>query len=280
MSVGVPTSRQTSRQTSGGQRQSALDKLAESQKTLGVVGIILGALIWQLVAVMIDNPLVLPTFQAAATQLVALVVEAEMRMHLAETLVRVLLGLGLGTLIGVLLGASIGASQIGRTIFNPYLNFLRAIAPIAWIVPATIWLGIGNPPIIFVVVYSAVFPVALNTISGIASVHYDRIRMARSFGLRPFGVFRLILVPSAIPYVLVGMRLALGLSFMGVIGAEMIIGRSGLGFIIYDSRTTFDTDVMFAGILALGIIGYLGDLVFVALRRKFFSRFYEGKSDA
>ena len=271
---------QTSSQPFEAQKQSRLDRLANSQKTLGVIGIILGAVVWQIVAVAIDNSLVLPTFLAAASQLVALVVEAEMRMHLFETLVRVLTGFGLGSLIGVLLGAAIGASAIGRTIFNPYLNFLRAIAPIAWIVPATIWLGIGNPPIIFVVVYSAVFPVALNTISGIAAVHHDKIRMARSFGLGVFGVFRLILVPSAVPYVLVGMRLALGLAFMGVIGAEMIIGRSGLGFIIYDARTTFDTDVMFAGILALGIIGYLGDLVFVALRRKLFSRYYEGKSDA
>src|SRR5699024_4751978 len=106
-----------------------------SPKTLGFMGIILGAVVWQAIAVAIDNSLILPTFLAAASQLMALVIEAEMRMHLLDTLVRVLIGFGLGSLLGVLLGAAIGASQIGRTIFNPYLNFLRAIAPIAWIVP-------------------------------------------------------------------------------------------------------------------------------------------------
>jgi NitT/TauT family transport system permease protein len=275
MTVEVETSRRTERPA-----RFSMHTIAESQKTLGVVGLILGAIIWQTVATLIDNPLVLPTFQAAASQLIALAVEAEMRLHLLETLARVIIGFSAGSLLGLAIGATIGASESGRVIINPYLNFLRAIAPIAWIVPATVWLGIGNPPILFVVVYSAVFPVALNTMSGIAAVHPDRIRMARSFGLGSFGVFRQILIPSAVPYVFAGMRLGLGLAFMAVIGAEMIIGRSGLGYIIYDARTTFDTDVMFAGILALGIIGYLGDLVFVSLRRKFFNRYYEGRAEA
>lgn len=260
-------------------KQATLKRIGDSQVLLGIVGVITGGVVWQFAALSIDNSLVLPTFVDTATQLFSLGVEADMRGHLIDTLTRVLGGFILGSLLGLLVGASIGASRIGRTIFNPYLNFLRAIAPIAWIVPATIWLGIGEPPIIFVIVYSAVFPVALNTISGIAAVHGDKVRMARAFGLGRVGVFRQILVPSAIPYVLVGARLGLGLSFMAVIGAEMIIGRSGLGYIIYDARTTFNTDVMFAGILALGIIGYLGDLAFVALRRRIFSRYYEGNAD-
>lgn len=260
-------------------RGALLQRLSDSQKSLGIIGIILAAVLWQVVALWLDNPLVLPTFRAAGGQLLGLFIDPVMQGHLGETLLRVFIGFGLGSVVGLVLGASIGSFQFARQIFNPYLNFLRAIAPIAWVVPATIWLGIGTPPILFVVVYAATFPVAINTISGIASVHPDKARMARSFGLSPFGVFQQILVPSAIPYVLVGARVSLGFSFMAVIGAEMIIGRSGLGYLIYDARTTFDTDMMFGGILALGIVGYLGDLVFVALRRRVFGRYYVGRID-
>lgn len=260
-------------------RGTFLERLGDSQKLLGVIGIILAAGIWQLIALAIGNPLVLPTFGAAGAQLLGLFIDPVMQGHLGETLFRVLIGFGIGSLIGLVLGASIGSFQFARQIINPYLNFLRAIAPIAWVVPATIWLGIGDPPILFVVIYAATFPVAINTISGISSVHPDQPRMARTFGLSPFGVFQRILVPSTIPYVLVGARVSLGFAFMAVIGAEMIIGRSGLGYIIYDARTTFDTDLMFGGILALGIVGYLGDLLFVALRRRVFSRYYAGRVD-
>src|SRR5699024_473044 len=142
-----------------------LERLSDSQKLLGVIGIILAAILWQLVALGIDNPLVLPTFGAAGSQLLGLFIDPVMQGHLGETLLRVLIGFGLGSVFGLVLGASIGSFQFARQIFNPYLNFLRAIAPIAWVVPATIWLGIGNPPILFVVLYAATFPVAINTIS-------------------------------------------------------------------------------------------------------------------
>lgn len=259
--------------------RSALDRLAESPRLLGALGILLAAVAWQFAALSLGNSMVLPTLTSVISAVASLALESGMRNHLFETLWRVVAGFGVGSVAGLLLGAGIGSFSIARRVLNPYLNFLRSISPIAWIVPATIWLGIGEPPILFVVIYATVFPVAINTISGIASVHPDKIRMSRTFGMGPFGVFRSVLIPSAVPYTLVGARLALGLAFMAVVGAEMIIGRSGLGFLIFDARTTFSTDVMFAGILVLGVVGYLGDLLFVTLRRTVFGRYYSGSSD-
>ncbi|WP_170228459.1 ABC transporter permease [Nesterenkonia populi] len=234
---------------------------------------------WQITALSIDNSMVLPAFSSVVVAVTSMAVESGMREHLFDTLWRVVVGFGAGSGAGLLVGAAIGSFGLARRILNPYLNFLRSVSPIAWIVPATIWLGIGEPPIQFVVIYATVFPVAINTISGIASVHNDKIRMARTFGMSSLGIFRSVLIPSAVPYTLVGARLALGLAFMAVVGAEMIIGRSGLGFLIFDARTTFSTDLMFACILILGVIGYLGDLLFVMLRKTIFGRYYAGSAD-
>jgi ABC-type nitrate/sulfonate/bicarbonate transport system permease component len=250
----------------------------EAQKVLlGVAGVAIVAVLWQVVAVVTANPLILPAPTAMVDSLVRMVVDPEMRLQVVDTLRRVVLGFAVGSAAGLVIGAGIGSFASVRRLLNPYLNFLRTVAPIAWIVPATIWLGVGDPSIFFVVVYAAVFPVAINTISGIAAVDKDKLRMAKAVGLSPAGAFARILVPNAVPFVLVGARLGLGLSFMVVVGAEMIIGQSGLGFIIFNARTFLDTALMFAGILVLGVVGYVMDLLFVALRTSAFRKYYAGR---
>ena len=245
-----------------------------------VVGVLGAAVLWQVAAVLTANPSTLPTLSSVLGAFVGLVQDPQLRVHVAGTLGRVAVGFSSGVLVGLVLGSLVGAIGPVRRVLNPYLNFLRAVAPIAWIVPATIWLGVGDGSIVFVVVYAAIWPVAVNTIAGMASVAPDRVRMGRMFGLSPFGVLWRIRIPNAVPVALTGIRLSLGLSFMAAVGAEMIIGRDGLGYLVYDARTYFDTPLMFAGILLLGGVGYLGDLLFAAARGKVFARFYAGRSDA
>jgi NitT/TauT family transport system permease protein len=244
---------------------------------LGLAGILVVGAAWQGVAAATGNPLVLPAPTGVVTALAQLLTDPQTRTDLLDTVRRVVAGFVAGSLGGLLVGAGIGSFRVVRELLNPYLNFLRTVAPIAWIVPATIWLGVGEPSILFVVVYAAVFPVAINTISGIAAADADKLRMARAVGLSPLGTFARILVPSAVPFVMVGARLGLGLSFMAVVGAEMIIGQSGLGYVIYDARTFSNTALMFAGILVLGLVGYLFDLMFVGLRRSLFRKYYAGR---
>lgn len=244
---------------------------------LGVGGVALAVVLWQAASTVTANPLVLPAPTEVAAALGELVSDPATRPQVLDTLRRAVVGFVLGALAGLVAGAAIGSFGPVRTVLNPYLNFLRMVAPIAWIVPATIWLGVGEPSILFVVVYAALFPVAINTISGIAAVEPDKLRMARAVGSSPAGTFVRILVPNAVPYVMAGARLALGLSFMAVIGAEMIIGQSGLGFVIYSARTFSDTATMFAGILVLGVVGYLFDVSFLALRRVFLEKYYAGR---
>lgn len=244
-----------------------------------LTGIIGAAVLWQILAVLSANPSSLPTLTSVVSELATLLTGDTLRTHIATTLWRVLSGFLIGSILGLLLGSLIGAFAPMRRILNPYMNFLRSIAPIAWIVPATIWLGAGEQSIRFVVIYAAVFPVAINTISGMASLAPDRIRMGRMFGLSPAGILWKIRIPNAIPFAATGARLALGLAFMATVGAEMIIGSSGLGYLIYDARVYFDTPLMFAGILLLGIVGYLGDLTFSLARNRVLARYYAGRAD-
>lgn len=244
---------------------------------LGLSGVVLVLAVWQVVAVSLDSALLLPRLQDVLAQLGALVTDPAQRVNLTDTLYRVFVGFLGGSVAGLVLGAAIGSVRVVRELLNPYLNFLRAVTPVAWIVPATIWLGIGTPGILFVVVYAAAFPVAINTISGMAAVPRDKVRMARMFGMNPLGVFARILVPNAVPYIIIGARLSLGFSFMAAVGCEMLIGQTGLGYVIYDARVFYDTAVMYAAILVLGVLGYLGDRVFLALRTIAFSRYYAGR---
>ncbi len=96
------------------------------------------------------------------------------------------------------------------------------MTPVAWIVPATIWLGVGEGSLRFIVVYATVFPVIINTLAGLSQVPVDKVRMARTFGASRLRIHRSIIVPCAVPYIVTGMRLALGYSFMSVVAAEMV----------------------------------------------------------
>lgn len=244
---------------------------------LGAAGLLIALIAWQIAAIALDSELLLPSLPAVFGQLVGLVADPALSVNLMDTLYRIVFGFVVGSAIGLVLGATIGSFAIVRQFVNPYLNFLRAITPAAWIVPATIWLGIGTPAILFVVVYSAAFPVAINTISGMAAVPRNKVRMARMFGLGPLGIFLKILIPNAVPYVIVGARLSLGFSFMAVVGSEMLVGQTGLGFIIYNARIFFDTAIMYPGIVILGILGFLGDRLFVLLQKTVFGRYYAGR---
>lgn len=244
---------------------------------LGASGLALALIGWQVAAMALGSDLLLPSLPAVSTQLVGLLADPSLSVNLMDTLYRIVFGFVLGSAIGLVLGATIGSFAVVRELVNPYLNFLRAITPAAWIVPATIWLGIGTPAILFVVVYASAFPVAINTISGMAAVPRNKVRMARMFGMGPIGIFTRILIPNAVPYIIVGARLSLGFAFMSVIGSEMLVGQTGLGFIIYNARIFFDTAIMYAGIVILGILGFLGDRLFVLLQKTLFGRYYAGR---
>ncbi len=218
--------------------------------------------IWQATSTLVFHSILFPSVGQTAAALAATVRAGVLPRDISVTALRVLVGFVLGSLGGASVGLLMGSVAAIRKFFEPYLNFFRFVTPIAWVAPATIWFGIGETAKLFLVVYATIFIVLVNTMSGVAHVHRDRIRMARAFGARPWQVFRHITLPASVPFIVTGMRIGMGNSFMTVIGAEMLAGQNGLGYLIYSSRVFFRSDVMFATIVVLGALGFAADRVF------------------
>src|SRR5690606_36926112 len=132
-----------------------------------------------------ENSLILPTVGAIWTNLAGIFTDPVLASELGQTLWRVLSGFVGGSVIGIVVGIAVGVGGWLREIVLPYLNFFRAVAPIAWVIPAAIWFGVGTPATVFVSVYAVAFPVAINTIAGLAATPENRMRMAAASGAGP-----------------------------------------------------------------------------------------------
>lgn len=172
---------------------------------------------------------------------------------------RVLAGWGLGMLISIPLGLFIGRIGILRRIFEPFIDFLRFIPAIGFLTLFLMWFGAGEKSKVVLIMYATVFTLLINTISGVLSVDITRIQAARSLGASELQIIYSVLIPSAVPYIFTGIRLALGGAFTSIVAAEMLAAKEGIGFMIYTSRLYFRTDWIFVGLLTLGLMGYISD---------------------
>jgi len=158
-----------------------------------------------------------------------------------------------------------GASSATYNRFNIVVQVLRPIPPIAYIPLAILWFGLGNPPAIFLIAIGAFFPVLMNTIAGVRQVDGIYLRAARNLGAGPLTIFWRIILPASTPYILAGARIGIGTAFIVVIVAEMIAVTDGLGYRILEAREYFWSDKVIAGMLTIGLVGLLIDLVMTRL---------------
>lgn len=193
---------------------------------------------------------------------------------------RVLLGWTLGSLLAIPVGITIGKVHAIRLFAEPFLNFIRFIPPIAFITLFLVWFGIGETSKIMLILYATFFIVTLNTLTGVLSVEEDKIRSARSMGASEWQIVLHVIVPATVPYMFTGIRLAMGTSFMAIIGAEMIASNEGVGYLIWNSRLFFRTDWIFVGLLCLGLMGFLTDRIVGLIGRKLLSRYGVVSSNA
>lgn len=194
-------------------------------------------------------------------------------LHIWASLLRVLTGFLIGSLIAIPIGLLMGQVEFIRRILEPYVNFFRSIPPIAFISLAIIWFGIGEASKVFLIVYTTLFAVIINTYFGVTRIPKNRQRAALSMGASKLQSFLYVTVPSSVPYILTGMRIAMGTSFMTIVAAEMLASDEGLGYLISNARLFMQTEKIFLGILLLGILGILIDFVFQLAIRKYAARF-------
>ena len=151
--------------------------------------------------------------------------------------------------------------------FDPLVELLRPISPLALFPLAILWFGIGDGSKIFVIALAASFPVILNTFAVARSIDTNLIRASRSLGASEIEIFKGIVLPASLPHIFTGVRLAWGISLIVIIAAEMVGATVGMGYMVLEAQQTFRTERVFAGIFVIGVIGFATDLGFRRLRR-------------
>lgn len=194
-------------------------------------------------------------YDSGKTNIVAWFFSGELPHDALASSMRVLGGFAIGALPALALGLLMGASALIYNLFNPLIQILRPIPPIAYIPLAILWFGLGNPPAFFLISLGAFFPVLMNTISGVRHVDRLLIRAARNLGATGPALFLRIILPAAMPHILTGLRVGIGVAFIVVIVAEMIAVNSGLGYRILEAREFLWSDKIIAGMITIGLLG-------------------------
>jgi ABC-type nitrate/sulfonate/bicarbonate transport system permease component len=218
--------------------------------------------LWHVASVFLLNSVLFPPPLRVIAKAIELAEEGTLWSNASVSLQRIALGFLCGSLLGIPLGLAIGSFPIVRRILEPYTEFLRFIPATALITVAVIWFGIGEGSKVFLIIYTTIFIVIINTAAGVSAVAPNKIRAARSLGASRAQVFLFVALPATLPYILTGMRLAMGNSFVTIIAAELVAANAGLGKMIWDARLYMLVDQIFVALLVLGLLGFTADRLF------------------
>jgi taurine transport system permease protein len=271
MSVGESlVARVSNRTKSAG--QFLLDRRRAVPVLCTVVSIAAGLAVWQLASLRVPS-LFLPSPLETWEGFLELLDDGTLGTSILASGARILVGWGLGVAVGVPLGIFMGYFRWVRRLFDPYIEFFRFIPPIAFVTLAVIWLGPGEASKVALIFYTTVFIVTLNTIAGTVSVPELRLRAAASLGAGPLTTLRTVIVPSTVPYMVTGARLAMGNSFLTIVSAEIVAAQEGLGALIWNARNYSRTEWVFVGIITLGLLGFLFDRILRIAARTLLKRY-------
>lgn len=208
------------------------------------------------------NTYLFPTPGAVFTAGWDALLSGELGRHALVSLVRVFSGFSLTCLLALPLAVCFCRWPILERFCSVPVEFVRIVPPLAFIPLLILWFGIGESSKLALIVLASFFPVFLNILVGLKNVDKRLLEMGLTIELSQWAVFRYILIPSALPSIITGLRLGFGYSWRAVIGAELIAAASGLGYMILDAEELARTDRVFVGILVIGVLGYLCDALF------------------
>ena len=221
----------------------------------GAAGVLLLLVAWQ-----VSVPLVglgsyfypAPTDVAAA--FADLVRKGILPVYLADSLLRYLAGLAAGAALGIALGVLIGLNRTVSLALSPLLKFLFAIVEVAWIPIFVVWFGYGIKTIILALVYVVFFPVLYNTLLGVRTAPQLLVNAVRSLGASRLQVLRLVILPAALPGIITGLRIGAGFAFRGLVFAEIIAAKTGIGYLIFEGAQTQQTARTIVGMIVMGLL--------------------------
>lgn len=210
---------------------------------------------------------VFPGPSGAARGMWELILNGTLLQHSVASLFRVTVGFYLAVIVGIPLGIILGWWKTGQVLFNSMIQFLRPISPLAWIPLAMLWFGIGDKPAIFLIFLSSFFPLLVSTITAVNRINSLYFRVAANFNFTKLEMGTRLIFPAILPGILPALRISLGIAWLVVVAAEMIAVKSGLGYLILDSRNALRMDYVMDAMIAIGAIGICLDRVINQLKR-------------
>ena len=216
--------------------------------------------LWYAIAA-VTMPIFFPPPGEVVTAFWKTLIDGTLIQHIGASYLRILAGWSIGCALAIPLGLLAGRSALTRMLVEPYIEFFRFIPPIAFIGLFLIWFGLGELSKVLLIVYTALFVTFVNTLAGAMAVEPEKIRAAQCLGATERQIFVHVVVPATVPYIVTGLRLAMGNAFMTVIAAELVAAQSGVGHLIWNSRLFAQTDYVFVGIITLGLMGFAANWV-------------------
>ncbi len=186
-------------------------------------------------------------------------------LHLFASLQRVILGFGLSAVAGIALGMLVGTSSLAMRGLDPVFQVLRTVPPLAWLPLSLAAFRDAQPSAIFVIFITSIWPIIINTAVGVRNVPQDYRNVARVIRLRGVKYFTRIVLPSAAPYIFTGLRIGVGLSWLAIVAAEMLIGGVGIGFFIWDAWNSSNISDIIVALVYVGLVGFVLDRVIAGL---------------
>lgn len=223
------------------------------------VSVLLFLGLWQWASTRLIDPFFLPAPTAVAAGALELWRDGTLLSFAGASLGRIFTGWVVGSSLAIPVGLLVGSSPLVKGLVDPYIHFFRFVPAIALVTVFMVWFGVGEVSKVLLITYATAFIVMINTATGVAAIPEEKVQAARCLGASPRQVFFHVTVPATVPYIFVGMRLAMASSFLVIVAAEMLAANSGLGYLVWTSRLYFRIDWMFAAIVALGLLGYLTD---------------------
>ena len=218
--------------------------------------------LWHLASIYLVSSVLFPPPAIVFRKAVILVRNGVLLEHLWASVQRILVGFIAGSLLGIPIGLAMGSFRPVRQVLEPYTEFLRFIPSVAMITVAVIWFGIGEASKIFLIIYTTIFIVILNTAAGVSAIANNKIRAAQALGATRGQIFFHVALPATVPYILTGMRLAMANSFTTIVAAELIAANEGLGKMLWDGRMFMLVDDIFVSLVSLGLLGFAVDRMF------------------
>lgn len=226
----------------------------------GLAGVLVLLALWQVSVPLVgQSSYFYPAPLDVAHAFVELLRKGILLAYIADSLGRYAAGVACGTVLGLTLGVAIGLSRTAARLFGPFFNFLYAIVEVAWIPIFVLWWGYGIKAILVALTYVVAFPVLFNTSAGVRAVPPVLVNAVRSLGGTRMQVLRDVILPAALPGIITGIRVGAGFAFRGLIFAEMIAAKTGIGYLIINSASNHATDRTVVGMILMGLLWLLLD---------------------